>query len=92
MIQNIHLNFKKVVLQMNTVSIDHYLDKRNITWNPQQPHRTALSSQGSLHTRPIFVGSQHTKQLNPALNQVIKTMQKETHCSIDKPDSHLCTD
>ena len=82
---------------MNTVPIDHYLDKRNITWNPQQPHRTALSSQGSLHTRPLFVGNERSKQLNPALNQVIKTMQKDTlsssrHCSIDKPDSHLCSD
>ena len=79
---------------MNTLSIDHYLDKRNITWNPQQPHRTALSSQASLHTRPLFVGSEHTKQLNPALNHVIKTMQKETSksCNIDKPDSHLCSD
>ena len=84
---------------MNTVPIDHYLDKRNITWNPQQPHRTALSSQGSLHTRPLFVGNEHSKQLNPALNQVIKTMQKDTsysnkdaHCSIDKSDSHLCSD
>ena len=79
---------------MNTVPIDHYLDKRHITWNPQQPHRTALSSQGSLHTRPLFVGNEHAKQLNPALNQVIKTMQKETRnsCSIDKPDSQLCTD
>jgi hypothetical protein len=81
---------------MNTVPIEHYLDQRHISWNPQNPHRTSLSSLDSLHKRPLFVGNEHTKQLNPALNQVIKTMQQQTlsnsSCSIDKPDSHLCRD
>ncbi len=76
---------------MNSAPIDHYLDQRYISWSPQRPDRTTLTAQTSIHTRPIFVGN---KQLNPALNKVIKTMQQKTNssCSLDNTDSHLCTD
>ncbi len=77
--------------------IEHYLDQRYISWNPQQPNRTSLLSQRSSHTRPLFVQKDQTKLLNPALNQVIKTMQHAAQptpssCSLQQPDSHLCSD
>ena len=73
---------------MNSVPIDHYLEQRNISWNPKSPDRTFLSSQPSSHKRPIFVGN---KQLNPHLQTTIRRMQDNSSCSLE-PHSSLCKD